>query len=104
MKIERVYPEYTGGGIYCFMGKLDDNYFLADCDLMASWYDLRIIDVDPTLYDSDDVWQDEWQMKHYVKDVNRCKTFMKNMFKWIIENKPEGNYLVSDIEDMLRRI
>lgn len=104
MKIEKVKAEYTGGGIYCFMGKLEDNYFLADCDMMASWYDLRIINVDPELYDSDDVWDDGWQTKHFVKDVCRCKTFMKDMFRWIINNRPDGNYLVDDIEDMLRRL
>lgn len=105
MKIKNVIPEYTGGGIYCFTGELQDgNYFLADCPISASYYSLRIVNENPGKYDPNEVWTEEWQLDHFVKDVTRCKGFIKNMLKWIIKNRPDGNYLVSDMEEILTEL
>lgn len=101
MKIKSVFPEYTGGGVYCFTGELQDgNYFLADC-ISADCYSLRIVNDNPNKYDLNEVWTEDWQLDHFVKDVTRCKGFIKNMLKWIIKNRPDGNYLVSDMETIL---
>ena len=105
MKIKNVNPEYTGGNIYCFTGELENgNYFLADCPISADYYDLRIVNENPDNYDSNDVWTEEWQMDHFVKDITHCKGFIKDMLKWIIKNKPSGNYLVYDMQTILENI
>lgn len=105
MKIKNVKPEYTGGGIYVFTGELEDgNYFLADCPCSASYYSLRIVNENPDKCDPNEVWQEEWQLNHFVKDVIRCKCFIRDMLKWIIKNRPCGNYCVYDIEEMLKSL
>lgn len=98
MKIKNVTPCYTGGGIYVFTGELEDgNFFIADCPFSAEYYSLRIVNENPE--NLDESLEVDWQEKHFVKDVNRCKGFMKDMLKWIIKNRPDGNY---DIDDMKR--
>ena len=105
MKIEFVVPEYTGGGIYCFTGKLDDgNYFLADCPMSADVYSVRIINADPSKYDANDVWTEDWQAKHFVKDIAECKDFIIDMITLTMTNAPDGNYLASDMETILQNL
>lgn len=100
MKVKSARADYTGGGIYVFTGELTDgNFFIADCSFSAGFYGLRIVNNNPeNLEESLEV---DWQEKHLVKDVARCKGFMKDMFKWIIENRPYGNYLVDDMKYIL---
>lgn len=106
-------PEYTGGGIYVFTGHLaDGNYFMAD----TSFYDVRIVNEAPNIPDDmsneeswekygvardEDAWASvEWQEEHLVKDLtpDEAVAFFKEMFKWIEVNKPDGNYLPSDMD------
>lgn len=108
MKINNVTPIYTGGNIYVFVGKIDDNYFIA-CD---SFYDVRIVNANPLDYNGtflgDHEWcYPEWQETHLVRDVidraERRKIFRK-ILKWIIKNEPNNdncNYLLGDMEDIL---
>ncbi len=105
MIIKSVIPEYTGGGVYCFIGELaDGNYFLADCTCSGGLYSLRIVDDNPNDYSEEEIWHEEWQMKHFVKDVSRCKRFIKDMLKHIINEKPFGNYTVDDMKMILERL
>lgn len=100
-----VEPEYTGGGIYLFTGKLTDgNFFMAD----TANYDVRVLTEDPneptgmdalgiTERNIDSV---EWQEEHLVKDLNpdEAVEFFKEMLKWVKDNGPSGNYLGSDMD------
>lgn len=105
-EIEYAIPNYTGGNVYVFTGKLKNgNYFLADDTFTP--FDTRILDIDPntTIKDEngievtlmDDV---SLQDKHLVKDLdeNDAKEFTLNLVKWIEENKPDGNYQVDEIK------
>lgn len=112
-KFVSVDPEYTGGGIYVFTGELaDGNFFMAD----TANYDVRIVNEDPNIPDDmpdDEAWEKygvtrdedawasvEWQEEHLVKDLtpNEAVEFLKKMFKWVKDNKPNGNYLVDELD------
>ena len=100
-----VEPEYTGGGIYLFTGRLaDGNFFMAD----TANYDVRVLTEDPneptgmdalgiTERNIDSV---EWQEEHLVKDLtpDEAVEFFKEMLKWVEDNDPSGNYLGSDMD------
>lgn len=104
-KFVSVDPEYTGGGIYLFTGKLaDGDYFMAD----TANYDVRVLNADPneptgmdalgiTERNIDSV---EWQEEHLVKDLtpDEAVAFFKEMLKWVEDNDPSGNYLGSDMD------
>lgn len=102
--IESVEPEYTGGGIYIFTGKLTNgNYFLATND-----YDVRVLD---SPYDWDSEFFDEWQEAHLVKDLepSAALQFCKQMVDWVKANEPNANYsmydmraIAEDIEECLK--
>lgn len=103
-KFVSVEPEYTGGGIYLFTGRLaDGNFFMAD----TANYDVRVLNADPneptgmdalgiTERNIDSV---EWQEEHLVKDLtpDEAVEFFKEMLKWVEDNDPSGNYLGSDM-------
>lgn len=112
-KFISVDPEYTGGGIYVFTGKLTDgNYFMAD----TANYDVRIVNENPNIPDDmsdDEAWEKygitrdedawasvEWQEEHLVKDLvpDEAIAFFKQMLKWVEDNDPEGNYLGADMD------
>lgn len=104
-KFVSVEPEYTGGGIYLFTGRLaDGNFFMAD----TANYDVRVLNADPneptgmdalgiTERNIDSV---EWQEEHLVKDLtpDEAVAFFKEMLKWVEDNDPSGNYLGSDMD------
>lgn len=105
--IESVIPNYTGGGIYTYIGKLSDgNYFMAEDSIFDKTnpiFSIRIVNENPDEV-GEDSWYPEWQEEHLVKDVvetdNEAKEFTKQILQWIITNKPEGNYDISDMETM----
>ena len=107
MKFERANACYTGGNIYVYYGKLEDGrYFLADDD-----GEMMLTETDPeTCFD--DVFYWEWQTEHGIQ-VTKDQDDMAEpgqvwwtlkaadwnaMLDWIITNKPDGNYSVSELE------
>ena len=107
LKIENVTPIYTGGGIYIYTGELSDgNYFIAsDQSFVGDYFDIRIVDENPADYEEDfcDV---TWQEEHLVSDVvgGEAREFTIQLLEWVLENHPEGNYQLGDIEAMLDSI
>lgn len=105
--IKSVIPNYTGGSIYTYTGKLSDgNYFMAEdsiFDKTNPTFSIRIVNENPDEV-GEDSWYPEWQEEHLVRDVvetdNEAKEFTRQILQWIITNKPEGNYDVSDMETM----
>lgn len=118
--IEYVTPNYTGGGIYVYTGKLsNNNYFIAtDSSFMVeddyvSPFDVRIVNKDPDKTYKDDEGYDytllddvTYQDEYLVKDLdeNEALKFTIDILKWIIEHKPKGNYQIDDMQDMLDTI
>jgi len=101
MRIKSVTPEYTGGGIYVFLGAFTDGtFFIADSDN----YDVRIVNEnpEPTFWDDDGTGAafPEWQNNHLVKDLDIPEkySFMLKALKWIKKHRPQGNYIVEDID------
>ena len=94
---EKVTPDYTGGGIYIFSGKLTDgNYFLADGDM----FDVSILDADA--YENwEECFYAEWQEAHIVKNLSSAEAleFFKSMLTWIRVNEPKDcNYDMHDMD------
>ena len=104
--IVSVTPEYTGGGVYVYIGELTNgNYFIAtDQAFAGDSFDIRILNKDPNENNMlDDV---KYQEECLVEDLDEAeaKEFTIYMLNWIIENQPEGNYQIDDIKDMLNAI
>ena len=98
--IKSAEPTYTGGGIYAMQGELaDGNYFMAD----ITFYWAVIVDTEP---EWDDSWYVEWQDAHKVEDLCEEDTldFIESAIRWVKANKPDGNYLMSDMDDILEDI
>lgn len=94
---------YTGGGIYQYTGRLDNgNYF-------QTWTDyedyVQELDTDPE-ENWDDNDDEEWQNEHMVAEHYGLKAteILKEAMKYIVDNKPRGNYSVGEVEDALNSI
>ena len=117
LNIEYVTPNYTGGGIYVYTGRFKNgNYFIADDTYFGkegntfSPFDIRVVDIDP-----DKVYTDEegleytllddmvYQEQHLVEDIedDNAKEVTKMILQWIIDNKPEGNYQIGEMQEYL---
>lgn len=107
LKIENVMPIYTGGGIYVYTGELSDgNYFIAsDQSFVGDYFDIRIVDENPADYE-EDFCNVTWQEEHLISDVvgGEAREFTIQLLEWVLENHPEGNYQLGDIEAMLDSI
>lgn len=117
LNIEYVTPNYTGGGIYVYTGKLKDgNYFIADDTYFGkegdtfSPFDIRVVDTDPDkVYTDEDGYEytllDDtyYQEQHFVEDIeeDNAKEFTKMILQWVIDNKPEGNYQIGEMQEYL---
>lgn len=97
---EKVEPCYTGGGIYCVVGRLTDgNYFMGD--ITFEW--IAIVNEKP---DWDDSWYEEWIDAHRVEEFcdSDARCFIRHAIEWVKEKKPDGNYLMSELEDILEEL
>ena len=117
LNIEYVTPNYTGGGIYVYTGKLKDgNYFIADDTYFGkegdtfSPFDIRVVDTDPNkVYTDEDGYEytllDDtyYQEQHFVEDIeeDNAKEFTKMILQWVIDNKPDGNYQIGEMQEYL---
>lgn len=101
---QKVTPEYTGGGVYLFTGKCNGEYFLADSD----YFDVTFIDADPDDFEFEDLWESDFFDTHMITYINPdskdSTMFFKQMCRWIIDNRPQGNYAIEDIETILENI
>lgn len=65
--VESAEAAYTGGGIYCYIGKMSDGtYFMAGDDVTEDYSELTIVDEMP---DFDESWYQEWIDAHKIRDV-----------------------------------
>ena len=93
-------PEYTGGNIWNFTGKLSNgNYFVAsdaDCAFVE-------LDEDPTSFSDEDtsnIWYSDWFDIHNVKEDHteeEYHEFWTSLISWLTENTDWVEYTVEDI-------
>lgn len=105
MTFEKITPFYTGGGIYCFTGKIKGGAFFLASDLFD---DITELDTDPDEVDEENLFSAEWQEQHgtkfYNPDEKETTRFFISLCKWIIKNQPNGtecNYSMYDIKKNL---
>lgn len=104
--IKHVTPEYSGGGIYLFLGELNNgNSFIAD----TNCYSVRILDLGTCSIDSvsdEELFQTDFQEYHLVKDLNEPESllFFLKVLKWTLDNFPKGNYTIADIESHFEKV
>lgn len=90
--------EYTGGNIYRYTAKLDNGNFMVG---NSEWDCIYIVDSDPNA--TEDSWYGEWFDTHTVS-ILEDKDYYKNIVKllrWILDNKPDGNYSDHEIDWLL---
>jgi len=90
MKIKTAQAIYTGGGVWLFIGELENgNYFLTDdygCTL--------ILDENPE--DLDESLTVEWQEKHTIKDIGIKKSFVNKLMDYMEENGRQYGFTETD--------
>lgn len=92
----------SGGGIYLYLGQLDNgNYFLTDDDSID-----YCLFLNESPYDLEKSLYPEWQDSHKVSEYSgeEALGFNKKMLKWIIDNKPDGNYAECELETRLAKL
>ena len=103
MKVIRANATYTGGNIYQYTGQFDNGNFF------QTWTDyedyIQELDADPE-ENWDDNDDEEWQNGHMVTEHYGlgATEIIKEAMKYIIDNKPRGNYSVGEVEDALNSL
>ena len=103
MKVIEANATYTGGGIYQYTGVFDNgNYFQTWTDYEEYVQELNI-DPHKNWDDNDD---EEWQNEHMIAEHygQEATEILKEGMKYIIDNKPLGNYSVGEVEDALKSL
>lgn len=96
-KIKSATAIYTGGGIYIYYGELDNGTYFRTSDTDDC---IEICDADTSVDEADYI---EFYEEHRIKTAidNQYKIFFNKMLTWIIENKPEGNYSVEELNNRI---
>ena len=84
--VEKVYSEYTGGGIWIFYGKFwDGTYFLTDD---YGW--TRLLTADPS--DLEVSTFEEWQQEHLIRDLegDERKSFLRDLLDYLLEQEEDS--------------
>ena len=103
MEIVKATATYSGGGIYIYTGEVDDgSYFLTNDDFYVY---VEFLNDDP-YKNLDESLNEIWQNAHHLGEYSGSQAleFYKKILRWIIENKPEGNYQVYEIEQRLSKL
>jgi len=85
---------YTGGGIYIYYGQLENGLYFRACD---DWESISICDADTSHDDADYC---EFYDTHQVIEItgSNFKTAFNAVLRWIINNEPDGNYCITELE------
>ena len=98
--MKNVIVECTGDEAYLMCGTTKDGkHFIAD----ASNLNVKIISAGPEKIEIEELQDPDWQEKHFVEDLLPYEAFnyMKRAINWILINKPEGDYSLSDMDTLL---
>lgn len=97
-EIKTATADYTGGGIYIFYGQLTNGlYFFTDNDFKEVVILNKEVDpeyIDPDLFEN-----------HIADTLTKTEQIFLyyDIIKWIIDNEPKGNYLITELENMIYR-
>lgn len=96
-EIEHATAYYTGGGIYIYRGKLTNGLYFSSCDTWES------ISLCFTNTDVEDANYQEFYEQYQIDEVSgrAYEKLFNKMLSWIIKNKPDGNYSLSELEDRI---
>lgn len=94
MEINTATAIYTGGNIYIYYGQLEDNTYFRSCD---TWECTEICNADTSTEDADYM---EFYEEHSIKAIagKEHREFFNKMLQWILEHKPDGNYVTYELE------
>lgn len=105
MKVIRANATYTGGGIYIYTGQFDNHNFFQTSTGWETY--VQELNTDPEQHwdeNGDEMWQCDHLVDEHVEDT--ALDIMEMVFDWIIKNRPNGNYSMTDIieaKDSLRK-
>lgn len=102
MRLIKATAEYTGGGVYILYGKTaTGSYWMGGLDDMI--YSIEL-DADPTA--TEESGYPEWQETHKIKDypTEDALKHIEAALKYILANKPKGNYAPGEIKTRLDAI
>lgn len=89
---------YTGGGIYLLYGEFANCLFFMTSNDAES---IAIYDADPYAADEADFLTWEWHEAHVVAefgdDNETAQNVVNGALRWIGENRPDGNYIYSEL-------
>ena len=105
-KIIKATATYTGGGIYIYTGQLENgDYFMTNDDLISYMAYVEFFNADP-YEEFEDACNEIWQSEHHIGEYSDRKAyeFTKEILNWIIQQRPEGNYSVNEIESRLSKL
>ena len=85
---------YTGGGVYIIQAIMDNgDYFVTDCDS----YGFYKRDYLQAYGDDEDMYEFE-QKNRISADIPNWKELAEEAIRWIVDNRPAGNYMVIELE------
>ena len=106
---DKIEPCYTGDNTYVFFGRLQDgSYFVATSLVMA----VRLLNDDPDQDFGEDEYTkgfyESWMEEHLIRDLHstseECKEFWTALLEEILKKRPDGNYLLGDMEVLLNGV
>lgn len=101
-KIVSVEAIYTGGGIWNYMGQIEDGSFFFAMD--DTYYDVIWLDADPRKA-GEDAWLPEWQEEHKLNESCDCVevfSFFRNLYRSIPESEfADKKRYIEDLEDYI---
>lgn len=100
IEIEKAVAKYTGGGVWCFLGKLTNGlYFIAENDFCFLSI-VRIVKENPETTDEWDL--PEWQEANFLEDYTASETreFFGILMAWLFKHAPNCgiNFAILDAE------
>ena len=98
-----VHPEYTGGNIYVFNGRVGKDWFIATDDE----YSVRLVDANPISKDAvEQSGYADWQEQHLIKDLSYKESlkFFKEMLNWVLSKNPRGNYSRDELASRAKEV
>ena len=102
-KIIKATATYTGGGIYIYTGQLENgDYFMTNDDFLVYVEFYNAVPYEDLEESGNEIWQHEHHLGEY--SGQKALDFIKEVLRWIIQKRPEGNYSVGEIEDRLTRL
>ena len=102
VRVVRANATYTGGNIYQYTGQFDNGNFF---QTWTDYEELQELDTDPEK-NWDDNGDDQWQNEHTVSVYygSEAVEILKEAMRYILKNRPLGNYSLSEVRAELNSL